>query len=165
VEELVQECLGLFGLLQNAWKWIKDQTISTGPVCDERTGNLGKAAARKSLEVMLKVEKLVSQAENSTLRIESSAELADAVRQTKIIKDEIESTWPEIDHDMIQKSLESYKKGDFKTIEDLLNETESCGGFIRPGQPLANGFNGRVTVNNGSRPSINGSIVRGVTGR
>ncbi len=55
----------------------------------------------------------------------SDPELDKAVSQLQTIKDEIESIWPEFDRAMIEKSLASYKKGDFKTIEDFLHEAQS----------------------------------------
>ena len=47
VEELIQECLALNALWADAWKWVKNEAISTGPIGDEHMGKMAQMACKK----------------------------------------------------------------------------------------------------------------------
>jgi len=128
-EELVQECLGLKDLIHGDWISIRDSVL-TGEVCDEAVGRMGKMAVEKSLLAMTEVKNLVLHAESMGFHVEGAQKLTDGIVETEKIRTNMLRLWPEIDKAAIEATLECYKRGDFKTVEDLLNESQGCGSGI-----------------------------------
>jgi hypothetical protein len=120
LEELVQECLELSGLLTKGWQSAVHVLFDEQFDDLDTIGKMLKVAIDKSIGVFRKVEDLISEAIRKHYDIEGAEAFRRAVSDTVAMKKEVEKQWPAVNHRMIQESIAAYSRGDYQTAEDML---------------------------------------------
>ena len=126
LEELVKECLELTPLLRRAWdstvERLFDETARSDRVF---TGEeVIRGAISRALKVFLRVAQLLEAAERAGFSIENAAGFKDGRHALEQLERDAEKEWPPLDSGQITDSLEAYKRGDFKSAEDMLGELQ-----------------------------------------
>ena len=123
VEELVVECIELEKMSKSTWQYVLDCRFSDPQPDDiDEVGKSMKTATSKILDVFGRVAKLVEDAQRQNYTIKDAADFQIARREIEQIIADIEDKFPPLNEQMIQASLEAFKRGEYTTAEELARE-------------------------------------------
>jgi len=123
VEELVIECIELKKMSTSTWEYVLDLLFAEEQPDDiDELGKSMKTASSKILDVFERVETLLVAAQRQNFDIKDAADFRIARREIEQIMADIEEKFPPLNEQMIQASLESFRRGEYSTLEDLLRE-------------------------------------------
>jgi hypothetical protein len=123
VEELLAEWLDLCKLLKCTWETLYD-ALFEAKIFDFEMGEMLRLVFGKTTEIGKKLGEWLAGAEQDGYRIENAATFRTALTSLEQLIEEIESKWPTIDHEMAAESLAAYHRGEYQTIEELLDEAQ-----------------------------------------
>jgi hypothetical protein len=127
VEELVLECVDLGKLIQHCGKSLFARLGEEDFVEIDEIGDTMRAAIAKSLLAFESVRDDVRMAEHKGFIIDNSVSLENVILELRQMEAEFKNNWPTVDRQQLADSLAAYNKGDYRMIEDLLNEAKNCG--------------------------------------
>lgn len=127
LEELVQECLDLSGLISRAWRGTRDDLFAGRLYDIDAAGKTMQIVFERSLNAFNKLVNLIAEARPCTGDIHRSDELFKAVQQVNELKAEWSKDWPLVNYELIAQSKAAYERGEYLLAEDMLNGLEnSC---------------------------------------
>jgi hypothetical protein len=127
MEELVVEFIALGELIQHGWESMIDRLFDEKIDNIDAAGDMMRAAISRTLKVSTKLEEFVGLAEQMQNPIDKAHSFRSVVRNLQHIDAEVKKRWPTVNARMLNDSLAAYERGEFRTTEDLLGDTQDCG--------------------------------------
>ena len=125
VDEICQECIEMCALCVRMWDHVLDRLMDAKLKGTDKVGRLVLEALNKALAASGKVVDRVAEARDKEVAIHGAAELDQAIKKLRETTDKAKKTWPFIDYEAVDRAREEYTRGRFRSIEDLLNETQA----------------------------------------
>jgi hypothetical protein len=126
IEELIVECIELAELVRRGRTWLADELFDEKIDNIDKAGEMLRTAISKALLAYDRVQKTVEAAEQMQFTIDNARQFRAVVRELRDIEDEVKKTWPTVNRQMVNDSLAAYARGEFRTTEDLLGDTQDC---------------------------------------
>lgn len=126
VEELVSECLQLGELILHGCKSLVERLFDEQIDDIDAAGEMMRSSITRTLRTFQIVEEEVGKAECKGYNIEKSSSFRKVARELHQVQAELETTWPSVDADLIEKSQAAYRKGEYQKAEELLGEPHNC---------------------------------------
>lgn len=108
--------------MQHVWTSLLDQLFTEQIDDIDATGDTMKHALTRAGRIFETVRGFVTDAERKGHQVQAVSEFEHAVRETLRVMADLEQKWPSVDPRLVEESLAAYKRGDYRTIEDLLHE-------------------------------------------
>jgi hypothetical protein len=125
LEAVVDESLDLSALLRKSWPKIRELLFDER-ICDiAGAGKLFEGCVKRTNSLLNRVLGFVHVVEKTGHEIARLLELDCAIKEMKRLKETIEKEWPKIDAKMTEESLADYRRGEYKSVETLLNDLQS----------------------------------------
>jgi hypothetical protein len=124
LEQLAAECTEVGKLVKHSWAAIVD-LLFTGTIENpDETGDTMRLAIAKTRETLDAVNNVIKAFEKSDHNIKQASDLRLILHEIEHVAIDFDKTWPIANIQMAQEALEAFRKGDFKTAEDLHREAQ-----------------------------------------
>ena len=129
LEQLVQECLELAPLLRQAWdcavERLFDKSERSERVFAEEEAI--RQVISRAPQVFRKISNLIDDAEREGYAIDGAEKFREGLRDLELLEKEVESQWPLPDAQQMREAVGAYKRGEYKSAEDILLESQGDG--------------------------------------
>jgi len=126
LEELVNECVEMGTLIVRGWRSLLEQLFDEQVDEMDAAGEMMRNSIARALRTFRLIEDCVAKVENDSYNIEKSSSFRNIARELQEIQAEFERTWPRVNDDLIERSQAAYRRGEYRTTEELLGESQSC---------------------------------------
>jgi len=127
VEELIAECLELEKISRSAWDYVLDVLFSERANETDELGNMMKMAIAKVSVVFNRVNQLIDEMKARGHGPKEVADFLIARREIQRINEDVAKKFPPINEEMVKRSLEAFRRGEGRTAEEMLHESQGHG--------------------------------------
>jgi hypothetical protein len=126
VEELCGEAIELCRLCGHTWQELKTLLFANCITDTEATGRVALEGFENAGRAVRRVVRLLDDAIARGHGIGGAQELRRGMNDVHDIKERLLKKWPFIDHQMVERALAAYGRGEFQTAESLLHACAAC---------------------------------------
>ncbi|HZZ77510.1 MAG TPA: hypothetical protein VFE62_03265 [Gemmataceae bacterium] len=123
VEALASECIDLAKLCVAGWERVRELLRDDPNGREvEHAGNTMKSTVARTLQIVTSVQNLIATAVRQGITIKAASDLETSARQIREVGAGIDMMFPALDKKLADESLAAYNRGEYQTIEDLIDE-------------------------------------------
>jgi hypothetical protein len=127
VEELVIECLELEKMSKGAWDYVLKLLFADETDEIDELGQMMKMATTKIIAVFDRVAGAIEEAKRGGHPLRDEVDFQIAHREIQKLRADVEQKFPPVNEELAKRSLEAFKRGDWRTAEEMLHESQSQG--------------------------------------
>ena len=127
-QELVGECIEHGHFTKRICHDLLEQLFDEKLEDIDRIGESMQIALAKTIRVFGEVDKLIKRIERMDCpTIENGDAFRGVANDTQRVADDFRSQWPSLNRILVRESLAAYERGEYRTAEELLHESQGCG--------------------------------------